>query len=57
MTKYFLLTKMKYSEYDFPLHMMMSEAFSIYFLLKVKNGLVNLWNFKKIKQEEKNILD
>ena len=42
MTKYFLLTKMKYSEYDFPLHMMMSEAFSIYFLLKVKNGLVNL---------------
>ena len=48
---------MKYSEsYNFLLHVMTPNAFSIYFLLKAKNGLANLWILKKIKQE-KNILD
>ena len=48
---------MKYSEsYNFLLHVMTPKAFSIYFLLKAKNGLANLWILKKIKQE-KNILD
>ena len=57
MTKYFLLTQMKYSEeYNFLLHVMTPKTFSIYFLLKAKNGLANLWKLKKIK-EEKNILD
>ena len=32
---------------------MTSKAFSIYFLLKEKSGLVNLWKLKKIKQEKK----
>ena len=57
MTKYFLLTQMKYSEeYNFLLHVMTPKTFAIYFLLKAKNGLANLWKLKKIK-EEKNILD
>ena len=52
MTKYFLLTQMKYSEeYNFLLHVMTPKTFSIYFLLKAKNGLANLWKLKKIKEE------
>ena len=35
---------------------MTSKAFSIYFLLKAKNGLTNLRKLIKIKQEKK-ILD
>ena len=43
MTKYFLLTQMKYSEeYNFLSHVMASKTFSVYFLLKTKNGLANL---------------
>ena len=33
--------------------MMTSKAFSVYFLLKARNRLGNLWKLKKIKQEKK----
>ena len=32
---------------------MTSKAFSVYFLLKARNRLGNLWKLKKIKQEKK----
>ena len=32
---------------------MASKDFSIYFLLKAKNGLANLWKLKNIKQESR----
>ena len=32
--------------------MMTSKAFSIYFLLKTRKGLGNLWKLKTIKQEK-----
>ena len=35
------------------MHEMKSKAFSIYFLLKAKNGLVICENLKKIKQNKK----
>ena len=33
---------------------MTSSTFSIYFLLKIKTGLANLWKLIKIKREKKN---